>query len=73
MPALPQTKSTTQESVFSVGDPVYMTTANGEQKGPFLIESVVGSGRYTLCNVDGTRYENGTEVTEDDLSKTKKD
>ncbi|KAI0436946.1 hypothetical protein F4803DRAFT_540516, partial [Xylaria telfairii] len=58
----------TEGSAFSVGDSVYVTTARG-RKGPYLIETVVGSGKYTLCDPDGTRYENGAQVENGDLNQ----
>ena len=39
----------------------------GVWQGPYRIESVPSSGRYTLCLEDGTPANDGKEVDESDL------
>ncbi|PMD31748.1 hypothetical protein L207DRAFT_519098 [Hyaloscypha variabilis F] len=59
-----------EKSAFSVGDSVYVTSADGQKKGPYLIETVVGGGKYTLCHPDTFKsYENGAQVDKSELSK----
>ena len=37
--------------------------------GPYLIEDVISTGKYTLCDEDGNQVEDGRTVADKDLRK----
>ena len=43
--------------------------AGGGLVGPYIIESVPSSRRYTLCLEDGTSAKGGQEIDESDLKE----
>ncbi|KAE9363028.1 hypothetical protein N431DRAFT_138387 [Stipitochalara longipes BDJ] len=57
-------------SKFRPRDRVYFRQAGtGAQEGPFIVESVPSSGRYTLLLTSGQKAKNGAEVEERELEE----
>ncbi|CAF9919286.1 MAG: hypothetical protein GOMPHAMPRED_001732 [Gomphillus americanus] len=50
-----------QEPPLCKGDKV-LVSRHGKKEGPFLIEELQPSGKYTLCYEDGTQALNGEEI-----------
>lgn len=57
---------------FRPGVEVFYRTAgtNRFDEGPYLIESVQGTAKYTLCFADGKKARNGEVVDEKDLKES---
>jgi hypothetical protein len=55
-----------QKNKFKVDDRVKLLV-EGVEKGPYVISTVPGPGRYTLSLSDGTPINNSSEVNESDL------
>ncbi|KAH8895993.1 hypothetical protein GQ53DRAFT_640491, partial [Thozetella sp. PMI_491] len=56
-----------EESEFSIGDKVYLIKS-GTKTGPYKVETVTDSGKFTLCEVEtGESINNGDVVEASDL------
>ena len=44
------------------------TTTSSALEGPYLIASVEGAGKYTLCTENGDKVKDGAQVGEKDLT-----
>lgn len=60
-------------SQFHVGDVVLFVVCGADgtksHQGPYIIESVPSTKKYTLCHEDGTKALNGAIVEEKDLEE----
>jgi hypothetical protein len=54
-------------SAFFVGDEVYLVLSDGSLSGPFLISSVLSSGVYTICHLNGDPANDGNQVDEENI------
>lgn len=58
-----------QPPKFQHSNEVYVSREGQRNlEGPYLINRVVGSGKYTLSREDGTDVDNGAEFDEDSLT-----
>lgn len=56
-----------RKNKYVKGDKVYMQVGRALQ-GPYIVESIVQMGQYTLCDESGNRVNNGAVVQEKDLT-----
>ena len=64
----PNPEETFQEFKFYVGQKVWLTVDGyNSLRGPYLIETAISGGKYTLCHRNGDKVDEYGEVSEDDL------
>lgn len=51
-----------QKPKFRVADKVYLLKSDGSAEGPYLVGSVVSSGKCTLSDLDGQSAKKGEEI-----------
>ncbi|RYP71323.1 hypothetical protein DL771_004900 [Monosporascus sp. 5C6A] len=63
----PYVKAYVTRPSFRVGDRVYLLRSSRVREGPYLVASIPGAGRATLCLENGTPVENGRPVPDSGL------